>query len=122
MVDAVKEARSRKVLRSVRPFKFVTEDSLVWNDGHEEKIDTIIFCTGFKPALKHLEALNVINAEGKADTTGTRSETVNGLWFVGYGNWTGFASATLIGVGRSAKTTVEEVEKYVASLRESQLS
>jgi hypothetical protein len=31
------------------------------------------------------------------------------LWLVGYGDWTGFASATLIGVGRSARATVEEI-------------
>jgi hypothetical protein len=31
------------------------------------------------------------------------------LWLVGYGNWTGFASATLIGVGRSARATVEQI-------------
>ena len=75
----------------------------------------VIFCTGFKPSLKHLELLNVINSDGKADTVGTQSKQVEGLWFVGYGNWTGFASATLIGVGRSAKQTVEEIGKYVVS-------
>ena len=31
------------------------------------------------------------------------------LWLVGYGNWTGFASATLIGVGRSARATVDQI-------------
>ncbi|MDZ7650903.1 MAG: hypothetical protein U5K54_29300 [Cytophagales bacterium] len=36
-----------------------------------------------------------------------------GLWLVGYGNWTGFASATLIGVGRSAKRTVDEIVTYL---------
>jgi putative flavoprotein involved in K+ transport len=28
---------------------------------------------------------------------------VGWLWLVGFGNWTGFASATLVGVGRGAK-------------------
>jgi putative flavoprotein involved in K+ transport len=32
---------------------------------------------------------------------------------VGYGTWTGFASATLIGVGRTARTTVEEIKTYL---------
>ena len=112
MVDSVKDARARRVLKSRRPFEKFTEDSIIWANGHEEAIDVIIFCTGFKPSLKHLEPLHVINAEGKADTTGTRSTQVEGLWFVGYGNWTGFASATLIGVGRSAKSTVEQILKY----------
>jgi putative flavoprotein involved in K+ transport len=112
MVDSVKDARSRKVLKSLRPFDHFADDSIVWEDGHEEKIDVVIFCTGFKPALTHLKSLDV-NEDGKADTDGTRSKKVNGLWLVGYGNWTGFASATLIGVGRSAKATVEEIVNYL---------
>jgi cation diffusion facilitator CzcD-associated flavoprotein CzcO len=115
MVDSVKDARSRKVLKSLRPFDHFTDDAIVWGDGHEEKIDVVIFCTGFKPALTHLKGLDVVNEDGKADTNGTRSKKVNGLWLVGYGNWTGFASATLIGVGRSAKATVEEVVKYLST-------
>ncbi len=113
MVDSVKDARERGVLHSVRPFEHFTEDSIVWADGREEKVDVVIFCTGFKPALSHLKSMDVIDADGKADTIGTRSRKVTGLWLVGYGNWTGFASATLIGVGRSAKKTVEEIIEYL---------
>jgi putative flavoprotein involved in K+ transport len=113
MVDAVKEARSRKVLKSVRPFNHFTKESLVWLDGHEERIEVVIFCTGFKPALKHLAGLNIINKDDKPETEGTKSKFVDGVWFVGYGNWTGFASATLIGVGRSARKTVEEISEYL---------
>lgn len=119
MVDSVKEARSRKVFRSARPFSEFTEDSLIWENGHEEKIDVVIFCTGFGPALKHLESLNIIDETGKVDTDGTRAKQMKGLWLVGYGNWTGFASATLIGVGRSAKTTIEQVSQYIAINKES---
>jgi putative flavoprotein involved in K+ transport len=122
MVDSVKDARSRKVLKSVRPFQRFTKDSLLWADGNEEKIDTVIFCTGFKPALKYLEPLDLLSGGGKPETIGTRSKHVNGLWLVGYGNWTGFASSTLIGVARSAKATTEEIVKYVSSIKESQPS
>jgi hypothetical protein len=66
--------------------------------------------------------LDQINTDGKADTSGTKSKSVSGLWFIGYGNWTGFASATLIGVGRSAKATLEEVTNYITTLQESQAS
>lgn len=118
MVDSVKDARTRKVLKSVRPFDHFTHDSIVWGDGHEEKIDVVIFCTGFKPGLSHLKSLGVVNAEGKADTNGTKSKKLDGLWFVGYGNWTGFASATLIGVGRSAKKTAEEIVEYLSIKKE----
>ena len=53
------------------------------------------------------------------DTDGTESKNVDGLWLVGYGNWTGFASATLIGVGRSVKTTVEQIGQYFSVRKES---
>ena len=119
MVESVKEARSRDVLKSLPPFDHFNEDGLIWTDGHAEYVDAVIFCTGFKPALKHLKRLEVVNADGKADTAGTRSKKVDGLWLVGYGNWTGFASATLIGVGRSAKQTVEEIVEYLSLKKES---
>ncbi len=116
MVEPVKDARERNVLRAVRPFDQFTLDSLAWSDGRKEKMDAVIFCTGFKPALQHLAELGVVNSDGKADTVGTRSKHIDGLWLVGYGNWTGFASATLIGVGRSAKRTVEEIQTYISQL------
>jgi len=31
------------------------------------------------------------------------------LWLVGYGEWTGFASATILGVGRTARATVAKI-------------
>jgi putative flavoprotein involved in K+ transport len=35
------------------------------------------------------------------------------LWLLGYGEWTGFASATLVGIMRTAKSTALEVAAYV---------
>jgi putative flavoprotein involved in K+ transport len=58
-----------------------------------------------------------VDARGRISTEETRCKDVDGLWMVGYGGWTGFASATLIGVGRSAKKTVQEVEDYVKGLK-----
>ncbi|HEY5750835.1 MAG TPA: ArsO family NAD(P)H-dependent flavin-containing monooxygenase [Chryseolinea sp.] len=116
MVDSVKDAKIRNVLTSRRSFDRFTENSIVWSDGHEEKIDAVIFCTGFNPALTHLSSFHIGSDKGKPETEGTRSQTVDGLWFVGYGNWTGFASATLIGVGRSAKATVDEIVRYISEI------
>jgi hypothetical protein len=81
-------------------------------------IDVVIFYTGFKPALTHLKSLDIINEDDKTETDGTKSKKIEGLWLVGYGNWTGFASATLLGVGRSAKKTVEEIIEYFSLTKE----
>lgn len=114
MVPAVKEARARHVYRSwLPPFDTFTPDGIAWKDGRREQAGAVIFCTGFKPALSHLTSL--FN-EQKIATKGTRALEVEGLWLVGYGSWTGFASATIIGVGRTAKRTVEEIAGFILSL------
>jgi cation diffusion facilitator CzcD-associated flavoprotein CzcO len=109
MVPPVKEARERGVLHTVRPFLRLTERGVVWADGREEAIDAVIWCTGFRPALDHLAPLGVIEAGGRILVEGTRSVREPRLWLVGYGDWTGYASATLIGVGRTARSTVEQI-------------
>jgi putative flavoprotein involved in K+ transport len=109
MVEPVREARERGALRSVRPFERFTSEGVVWPDGRTEEIDAVIWCTGFRPALEHLRPLGVVGDDGRVEVQGTRSAREPRLWLVGYGDWTGFASATLIGVGRSARATVEEI-------------
>jgi hypothetical protein len=43
-----------------------------------------------------------------------RSVASPNLWLVGYGDWTGLASATLIGVTRTARDVVKQVQSYLA--------
>ncbi|HEX2206472.1 MAG TPA: ArsO family NAD(P)H-dependent flavin-containing monooxygenase [Longimicrobium sp.] len=109
MVPPVREARDRGVLRAVRPFVRMTERGVVWPGGREDAVDAVIWCTGFRPALDHLRPLGVVEPDGRVLVQGTRSVREPMLWLVGYGNWTGFASATLIGVGRGARATVEQI-------------
>lgn len=109
MLPPVREARARGVLKALRPFSRFTAHGVVWADGHESAVDTVIWCTGFRPALGHLAALGVLNEEGKVDVAETRSLKEPRLWLVGYGEWTGAASATLIGVTRTARSTVNQI-------------
>lgn len=113
MVPPVKEARERKVLDWYPPVERFTEGSIILSDGREIAVDAVIFCTGFRPSLDHLQPLGIVE-NGKVSTEGTRAKNIDGLWLVGYGSWTGFASATLIGVGRSARQTSQEVQEYLA--------
>lgn len=113
MVDSVKDARERGVLHAREPFDHLTANSVVWADGSEEQVDAIIWCTGFKPNLKHLSSLYLWDDEGKISTAGPRSLKYPGLWFVGYGDWAGFAAATLIGVQRWAKLASQEIESFL---------
>lgn len=112
MVPSVKAAHDKGLLKSVRPFSRVTSHGVIWPDGIEERFDAIIYCTGFHSAIDYLKPLGITNAEGRIETKGSKALRSEGLWLVGFGNWTGFASATLIGVGRSARQAVEEIKQY----------
>jgi thioredoxin reductase len=120
MVPSVQDARERQVLKSLPAFKRFGTGSLIWDDGHEEKVNAVIFCTGFKPSLNHLIPLNIVTADGKVATEETKATAIEGIWMIGYGNWTGFASATLIGVGRSAKKTADEIQAFISQTIERQ--
>ncbi|WP_158046780.1 ArsO family NAD(P)H-dependent flavin-containing monooxygenase [Skermanella pratensis] len=110
MVPPVREARSRGVLTSVRPFVRFTETGVVWDDGTGTQADAVIWCTGFAPALDPLRGLGVVEEDGRVRVDGTRSTAESRLWLVGYGEWTGTASATLIGVMRTARETAKQIE------------
>lgn len=103
MVPPVKEARERGDLTSVRPFERMTAGGVVWPDGSEMAIDSIIWCTGFRPALDHLRALDVVERDGRVMVELQRSIKEPRLLLAGYGDWTGPGSATLMGAARTAR-------------------
>jgi len=113
MVPPVVEARARGVLVAREPFNHFTTSGVRWPDGTTADLDAVIWCTGFRPALSHLVPLGVVD-DGRVRVSGTRAVDEQRLWLVGYGEWTGYASATLIGVGRTARSTVEEVDRYLS--------
>jgi glycine/D-amino acid oxidase-like deaminating enzyme len=109
MVPPVVEARGRGILHAVGPFARFTPAGIVWRDGTESEVDAVIWCTGFRSALDHVANLGIVGPGGTVELDGTRSVREPALWFVGYGGWSGPASATLIGVGRSARETVRRI-------------
>ena len=113
MVPPVVDARGRGVLVAREPFDQFTTSGVRWADGTTTDLDAVIWCTGFRPALSHLEPLGVVK-DGRVGVTGTRAVDEERLWLVGYGEWTGYASATLIGVGRTARSTVEEIDHFLS--------
>ena len=113
MVPPVKDARERGALNAVGPFTHFTSTGVVWSSGNETKVDVIIWCTGFSPALDHLNSLGIVGQDDKVAMDENRSVTLPNLWLVGYGDWTGLASATLIGVTRTARDVVKQVQSYL---------
>jgi putative flavoprotein involved in K+ transport len=111
MVESVRAIRERGLLTSRRMFERLTATGVVWPDGTEERIDTLILATGFKPALSALAPLAAPDARGRLAMEGFHAAAHPRLFPLGYGDWTGFASATIVGVGRAAKAIVEAIAK-----------
>jgi putative flavoprotein involved in K+ transport len=106
MVAGVREARARGVLRARPMFARLTRDGIAWADDTTQECDAVIWCTGFRPALRHLRPLGLHARHGVVRVggpSGTVAVDEPRLHLVGYGDWTGPASATLAGVGPSAK-------------------
>jgi hypothetical protein len=115
MVPPVKAARDRGDLVSVRPFVRMTADGVVWPDGSTMAVDAIIWCTGFRPALDHLQGLGVIENDGRVLVEGQRSIKEPRLWLAGYGDWSGPGSATLMGAARTARDLARDLIDALAA-------
>jgi putative flavoprotein involved in K+ transport len=111
MVESVRAIRERGLLIHRPMFTRFTRDGVVWPDGREERVDAVIFATGFRPALSHLAPLLTPDDTGRIPMDGAHAAGHPHVWPLGYGDWTGFASATLIGVGRAAKKVVDDLQK-----------
>ncbi len=113
MVPAVKEARSRGVLISSGTFDSFYTNGVLWSDGRKEEFEAVIWCTGFNYATSFLRTIISLDEKGIAKTLESKAMESPGLWLVGYGNWTGYASATLIGLNRNTKLAVAEIVSYL---------
>jgi cation diffusion facilitator CzcD-associated flavoprotein CzcO len=114
VVPTVREARERGALKAEPMFDRLTRTGVAWNDGTSLDCDAVLWCTGFRPVLDHLAPLGLADGRGRIALEGTRSVAEPRLFLLGYGDWTGAASATLIGVGRTAKGTVAEITAALA--------
>lgn len=112
MVASVKDARARGALQAKPMFSHLVPRGVAWADGVQWECDAIIWCTGFRPALRHLRPLGLRREGGHVPVggpSGTQARDEPRLYLVGYGDWTGPASATLAGVGPSARATATAI-------------
>ena len=105
VVPPVRAARDAGLLEATPMFERFTADSVEWSDGRRAAVDVVVWCTGFRPELGHLRGL-LPRRGGRVVTRDVEVPGVPGLFLVGYGDWCGAASATLIGVGQWAKAAV----------------
>jgi putative flavoprotein involved in K+ transport len=95
-VPAVRTARDAGLLHHRQMFTRMQGNSVLWPNGSWSDVNALIWCTGFRPELSHLAPLELNTAGGRIATDGTRAIDERRLHLLGYGDWTGRASATLI--------------------------
>ncbi|MEU2117040.1 ArsO family NAD(P)H-dependent flavin-containing monooxygenase [Streptomyces sp. NPDC016459] len=108
-VPPVREARDAGLLKAQPMFHRLTRTGVEWADGTRADVDAIVWCTGFRPALSHLAPLGLRGPRGHIPAAGTQALGDPRLHLLGYGDWTGPASATLIGVGRPARDAARAI-------------
>jgi len=110
-IPSVKKALQEGKLNYYSMFDEIDEFGAKWANSRLDA-DVIILCTGFKSSFNYLNPLKII-LNSRIKTKQTKAIDIDGVWLVGFGNWTGFASATLIGVGRYARETVRQIKQFL---------
>jgi cation diffusion facilitator CzcD-associated flavoprotein CzcO len=95
-------------------FERIEPDGVRWADGSFERVDVILWATGFRPAIGHLAPLHLRSAAGgiQLDRGGRGTTAVKDprVQLVGYG-----PSASTIGANRAGRTAARGVQRALST-------
>ncbi|MDO3704395.1 NAD(P)/FAD-dependent oxidoreductase [Micromonospora sp. C28SCA-DRY-2] len=94
-------------------FTAFTDDGVIWRDGTAERVDAVLFATGYRPHLAYLAPLGTLD-DGLPRQRGGISTTHPGLGYLGLEFQRSFSSNTLRGVGRDAAYVLAAVAAHVS--------
>lgn len=103
----VEDMKRRGVLNRFPMFSEITRDGVKWEDGREEKADVILWNTGFRGALEHLESVLPREEAGGIIMSGRLATMVAKeprIHLPGYG-----PSASTIGANRAGSVAAREL-------------
>lgn len=111
------EAARLGVYDARRPmFARIEPDGVRWADGSFERVDAILWATGFRPAIGHLAPLHLRSELGgiQLDHGGRGTTAVKDprIQLVGYG-----PSASTIGANRAGRTAARGVRQFLTRSR-----
>lgn len=93
-------------------FSHYTDEGIVWSNGTNEKVDVVIYATGYRPNVNYLTSLkDSLEHNGTPVHKNGISMTIPGLYYVGISGQRSFSSATLRGVGKDAYYVVKHIQK-----------
>lgn len=109
--------RYRAAIAAGRPdrrpmFKSFSEEGVVWSDGRRERVDSVIFATGYRPYLPYLAGLGALDEAGRVLQHDGVSTTVPGLYYIGLARQRNYASAILRGLAVDSKYVVTHLRNY----------
>ncbi|MEE6390154.1 NAD(P)/FAD-dependent oxidoreductase [Microbacterium paraoxydans] len=109
-----REAESLGAYADRRPlFQRIEPDGVRWADGAFERVDVILWATGFRPAIGHLAPLHLRSAAGGIQLDrggrGTTAVADPRVQLVGYG-----PSASTIGANRAGRAAAAGVVRALA--------
>lgn len=85
-------------------FDRLERSAVVWSDGSRERIDAIVWATGFRPDIRHLSPLKLHEKAGGVQVTSGAAERDPRIFFAGYG-----PTASTIGANRAGRTLARQV-------------
>ncbi|WP_422661229.1 flavin-containing monooxygenase [Paenibacillus sp. EC2-1] len=110
-LDGYKQRLKEGKPKQKNMFTSFYEDGVIWADGSKEKVDSVIFATGFRSNLDFIKDLGGLDVNGVPLQSSGISTVVSGLHFVGLSGQRSFASATIRGVGQDAKYVIKHIRK-----------
>jgi cation diffusion facilitator CzcD-associated flavoprotein CzcO len=106
---ALLRARELGALDRLPMFERITPEGVVWPDGRAERLDAIVWATGFRPALSHLAPLGLREPGGGIRLDGTATVADARVHLVGYG-----PSASTVGANRAGRAAAVAVDRLLA--------
>ena len=103
-------ARERGALVRRPMFTAIEPHGVREADGSFTSVGVILWATGFRPALHHLDPLNLFNNMGGIRMIGTRVASDPRIHLVGFG-----PSQSTVGANRAGRAAVQDVLKQLAN-------
>lgn len=94
-------------------FTRIEPDGVRLADGGFQPADVIIWATGFRPAVDHLEPLGLINEVGGIMMDGTAVAAEPRVQLIGYG-----PSQSTVGANRAGRAAVTAIDRRLRRRRE----